>query len=360
MSQAEQCALQLGRTADFRALYSRQEPRRETVLCSYKRHNRGGALSARTSNQRINPQGDPFIRKAKRSKMREHSSKRKEQPLPFLQTMFCGALSRSVAQTMIHPFTTCKTLLQQKNAPSILKILSQPRRLTYGAGASLVVSLPTGAVNYAVLEAVRYSLEQSLFGGRPNKQHNFRLALDALASALATTVGSVVSTPGMVIQDNIMAGRYPNLVSAFRQIARQQGIAGFYRGWAPSLVSKLPSYALTWTLFQQFQRLHERAVKRKPSHFETTIMASLASATTVCLLIPVDTVKTRLVTQSVVAAQPYKGIVDCTRRVLSEEGIAALYRGLSPRLISVVPLIGVQFAVYEGTKQFLLDRQAAK
>ena len=61
-----------------------------------------------------------------------------------------------------------------------------------------------------------------------------------------------------------------------------------------------------------------------------------------------DTVKTRLVTQmNYPDLMAYNGINDCFRRVLKEEGIGAFYRGLAPRLFSVVPMIGIQFGVYE-------------
>jgi len=65
-------------------------------------------------------------------------------------------------------------------------------------------------------------------------------------------------------------------------------------------------------------------------------------------MIPMDTVKTRLVTQmNYPDLVPYQGISDCFRRVLKEEGVGAFYRGLTPRLFSVVPMIGIQFGVYE-------------
>ena len=77
-------------------------------------------------------------------------------------------------------------------------------------------------------------------------------------------------------------------------------------------------------------------------------MGCIASATTVCIMIPMDTVKTRLVTQmNYPDLTAYAGINDCFRRVMKEEGIGAFYRGLTPRLLSVVPTIGIQFGVYE-------------
>jgi hypothetical protein len=34
---------------------------------------------------------------------------------------------------------------------------------------------------------------------------------------------------------------------------KQKGLKGFYRGWLPALVQKIPSYALTWMFFQQLK-----------------------------------------------------------------------------------------------------------
>ena len=39
------------------------------------------------------------------------------------------------------------------------------------------------------------------------------------------------------------------------------GIKGFYKGWCPALVQKIPSYALTWMFFQQIKLVKTRAQK---------------------------------------------------------------------------------------------------
>ncbi len=86
-------------------------------------------------------------------------------------------------------------------------------------------------------------------------------------------------------------------------------------------------------------------------------MGCIASATTVCIMIPMDTIKTRLVTQmNYPDLVPYKGIIDAAVRISREEGIGTFYRGLPPRLISVVPMIGIQFGVYEAMKKVMLSR----
>ncbi len=58
----------------------------------------------------------------------------------------------------------------------------------------------------------------------------------------------------------------------------------------------------------------------------------------------------------VIVGAPYKGIIDCAVRVVQEEGVKAFYRGLPPRIISVVPMIGIQFGVYEAMKKVMLRR----
>ena len=58
--------------------------------------------------------------------------------------------------------------------------------------------------------------------------------------------------------------------------------------------------------------------------------------------------KTQLVTQmNYPDLLPCKGINDCFRRILKEEGAEAFYRGLVPRLLNMVPMIGIQVGVYE-------------
>lgn len=161
----------------------------------------------------------------------------------------------------------------------------------------------------------------------------------------------------MMITDNIMAGTYPNFLAAVSGLSKDKGIGGFYTGWWPGLAGKIPSYALTWSLFQQLKEAQLRIFRRPPKDIENSIMGCLAGGMTVCIMIPMDTIKTRLVTQlQYPDLVPYKGILDCALRITKEEGIKAFYRGLTPRLISVVPMIGIQFGVYEFMKKVMVSR----
>ena len=43
----------------------------------------------------------------------------------------------------------------------------------------------------------------------------------------------------------------------------------------------------------------------------------------------------------------YKGIYNCLRQILRKEGGRALYRGLTPSLMGIIPYAGIDLAVYE-------------
>jgi hypothetical protein len=126
-------------------------------------------------------------------------------PLMFWENMVSGAVSRSVAQTVMHPANTMKTILQSSRDTTFTELLHPKmfRRLTVGAGANFVLSIPHGAVNFAVLEFVRGRLNL-LIDSVPfldKRKGAMGPGLDFLSSAISTICCSVVSTPQMMITD---------------------------------------------------------------------------------------------------------------------------------------------------------------
>merc|ERR1712159_237381 len=81
---------------------------------------------------------------------------------------------------------------------------------------------------------------------------------------------------------------------------------------------------------------------------------------------PLDLVKTRLTVQKegvgadgTVYKKTYNGAVDCLRKVSAEEGVSALYKGLSPTLQGVIPFEAVQFTFYNWIKELRADQKLA-
>eukprot|EP01031_Cornospumella_fuschlensis_P025059 gene25059-30267_t len=327
--------------------------------------------------------------------------------LSYLQTMTAGAVSRTMAQTLLHPAHTYKTLLQLRPssptslAPSTFSTPLSPSlnpslsRLLRGVDAQFVLSLPHGAFHFFVIDFVKQHLHHHLHHhlNYLHKKHLLHLQhihaiTDFISCSVSTIVCSIVSTPQMVLTDRLMAGVYETFPEALRKIYRSEGVAGFYAGWWPALAQKIPSYALTYVFFQQLKHFYiENVLERRSANAKSSttispemnfVLGAVAAAASVTVMIPMDTIKTRLVVQtaqsigaaaagsklgSVVANsiagagafKPYKGVADCFVRIVQEEGVGALYKSLPPRLMSVVPMIAIQFGVYEGLKsQFIV------
>jgi hypothetical protein len=129
-------------------------------------------------------------------------------------------------------------------------------RLFRGADAQFLLSLPHGAFHFFVIDVVKQSLSNFM----PKKLDIFTDFVSSMVSTIVSSLSiskryapslslililqacSVVSTPQMVLTDRLMAGVYPSLEVAVREIMTEQGFLGFYSGWWPALAQKIPSY----------------------------------------------------------------------------------------------------------------------
>jgi len=211
--------------------------------------------------------------------------------LTYAENMIAGGLSRAAAQGICHPLNVCKTLLQARGDGSVAslpilfrKVASNPRLLTRGILAQTTLSIPNGAVSYATLECTKNAL---LAAVPPAVSTSYRPVLDLVSSACGTLLTSLISVPQTVLLDRTMAGQYPSLRVGARRLASTEGVRGFYRGWAPAMISKIPSYALTWTFFQSAKRMHNRLTGQEAtSPVANFVLGALASGLSVCVTIP--------------------------------------------------------------------------
>lgn len=73
-----------------------------------------------------------------------------------------------------------------------------------------------------------------------------------------------------------------------------------------------------------------------------------AGAIAQALIYPIDLVKTRLQCHSEPGRAPH--LVKFTRDILANEGPRALFRGLLPSLLGIIPYAGIDLATYETLK----------
>jgi len=83
--------------------------------------------------------------------------------------------------------------------------------------------------------------------------------------------------------------------------------------------------------------------------YTASIVGASGSAKAVASLItyPHEVIRTRLRQPTVNGIQKYTGLMQTLKLVVAEEGVKALYGGLTPHMLRVVPNAACMFLIYE-------------
>jgi len=80
---------------------------------------------------------------------------------------------------------------------------------------------------------------------------------------------------------------------------------------------------------------------------EKFLAGGAAGAIAQFLIYPMEVIKTRLATAS---SGTYSGTIDCFKSIYYTEGKCALYRGLCPSMLGIIPYAGIDLACFETLK----------
>lgn len=163
----------------------------------------------------------------------------------------------------------------------------------------------------------------------------------AAATPAASTHGTFVSPSGEIVYD------FAGSVDCVRQVIRHEGPSGLYSGLGSALVGVGCSSAAYFYFYYSLKSAALRytgVVALGPLH--NLFVASVSGVLNVLITLPIWLVNTRMTVGAPPGSRPYASMLDAMRRIVSEEGVGGLYRGLGPSLI-LVSNPAIQFVVYE-------------
>merc|ERR1711935_345526 len=79
------------------------------------------------------------------------------------------------------------------------------------------------------------------------------------------------------------------------------------------------------------------------------VVGGITGGIEICITYPTEYIKTQLQLDEKV--KQYKGVIDCTKQTVRENGPLGLYRGLSVMVLGSIPKSGVRFGAYEQFKR---------
>lgn len=327
--------------------------------------------------------------------------------------LLCGGVAGAVAKTVTAPFSRLTILFQvhsmvttKVDRPAYAmslrsafeKVVDRGGLLSLWRGnlTSVLHRFPYSAINFYVYENTLDGLSQWARRPRVREDRNetrgqlvrrvTKMVMHGddvrdrsedtpawqkfLAGATAGTTACLACYPLDLVRTRLTtqlegAEHYRGIADAFGKIARHEGLTGFYSGVTPTLMVAVPNFAISYTvygtlkeytlddeLFYNLRRIDADSGEPKLGLVLTVLCGACSGILATCVTFPMDTVRRRMQIQSLHDLE-HKSAQQHFVSVVRNEGFQGIYRGITPELLKVVPMVGTMFLVYEFTKDML-------
>lgn len=153
--------------------------------------------------------------------------------------------------------------------------------------------------------------------------------------------------------------RSGGFISTLGHIVRNEGLVGLYRGFDAVVLGMGPKMAIRFTSFEGFKHLDASLTGQPTPSSSVVFLSGLAAGITeaVCVVNPMEVVKIRLQGQhrvgggAVVGLPRYHNAFDAARGVVRDEGMSALWRGVSLTAMRQGTNQAANFTTYSFLKQ---------
>jgi len=157
---------------------------------------------------------------------------------------------------------------------------------------------------------------------------------------------------------------YTSLLASLRDIARDEGPRGFFRGLGAAIVQIVPYMGLFFAFYETARLpLSHLSLPFGSGDATAGVIASVTAKTAV---FPLDLVRKRLQVQGPTRTRyihrnipEYKGVVRSLAVILRNEGVRGMYRGLTVSLVKAAPASAVTMWTYEHALGYLRARGIA-
>lgn len=259
------------------------------------------------------------------------------------QTVTASVVSSMVAGVVFHPLDTMLTVHQTNPKSSLIMPF---RRYWSGLVPSVVFSVPAHTIDIVVYREAKTLLLPYLGSGS---------VLNYLcSSAMSQFVSALVWNPMDIIKGRMQIGDPVPMRSVMKQIYRQEGMRGFYRGFWLGMSIYMPYNLVWWTTYEEGKRLarnYRQNIDLTPLDYFLTSAAATTLGETASNFFVIVKKRTQLATSKELSAlrpDDAKGILHVVRNLIKEAGIAkAFTRGLHIRLLSSVPGHALAMAIME-------------
>lgn len=130
---------------------------------------------------------------------------------------------------------------------------------------------------------------------------------------------------------------YKNVFDTTRRIAKEEGIAAFWRGSNPFVTRAMMVGVFQVATLDQFKVMYVDLLGQKLGSIPNVFSAAMTSGLIYSVAtMPLEAAKNRMASQNIdpkTGKLPYKGTIQTLRKIAAEEGFLVLYNGFFPYYI---------------------------
>ncbi|CAI5526416.1 unnamed protein product [Closterium sp. Naga37s-1] len=272
-----------------------------------------------------------------------------------------GAIAGGVSRTVVAPLETIRTHLMvgssgHRTIAGVFRWIMEKegwRGLFRGNAINVLRVAPGKAVELFTYDTVKKLLTPP-DGGKPI----IPIPPSSIAGSAAGVAACCLMYPLELVKTRltIQPGEYRSILHAFYRIITEEGAHELYRGLGPSLIGIVPYAGSNYFAYDTLRTLYKEVTKKdKIEPLATLIIGSLAGAAAASATFPLEVARKQMQVGALKGRVVYKGTLDCIQRIVQEQGIQGLYRGLVPSCVKLMPAAGISFMCYEALKHVFVE-----
>ncbi|KAI8736670.1 S-adenosylmethionine mitochondrial carrier protein [Biomphalaria glabrata] len=261
--------------------------------------------------------------------------------VPFKVALLAGGAAGTAVDVILFPLDTIKTRLQSEAG----FIKSGGIRGVYSG----LLSAALGSAPGAALFFVAYETSKSIYGSLV--QHE---GLQSIGHMMAATLGEVtaclVRVPVEVVKQRTQVFSTSSSLESFRYTLRSEGLRGFYRGYASTVMREVPFSVIQFPLWEFMKSKVSEKTGQPVTAWQSSICGAVAGGTSAAITTPLDVAKTRIILAKKGSTVAKGDIGFVLRQVIHERGLPGLFSGMVPRVVWISIGGSIFLGVYEKVK----------